>query len=576
MENKQSIIDAFSRAYGSAPSGTDLVTEEQKKEANVDLKTSFNRAIENSAVVLDNNPEPTQEEGVFDRLFYQPYQRAIERQVATFERAAATMGQERNIDPNQTKEQIMQGYRQRTDIPSVLLQTAANPISMAFDVAGESLLFGAENAVKWLPDGFTEDVAQAFKDFSETKMGQVAINAAMEGMEAWESFSESYPNNAANIRAFFDLSMLRGTGSLVKNTSPELKPLKIERVGMRNETKPLAGGDKDVYNILFKGQKKTPEQAMNTTGPQGIKGVQETLATAEELDLVDLAKAAGVSGNKTIQENLNSVNQYMGKLDDNLVKVLRQNEKNTNWAELDKAIRLQIKAQFDAVVESNPKLFSSKAARQEVAKDFSEFMAILDEQGGTLEGLLVSRRMFDERMGRMGVDLSGSKLTSKNLSAMAVRNAVNETMFAYAPGAQNLLAKQAQIYKILPGLTKKAIDEPATAFGRYIADLGLGHLVGDTATSKIINAGYVLGASVALSPYYVFKQAMKRPSPARGRAKVSYVLRDIKQEISKAIEATKDPVKRQSLIRDRKTVYAALNAAAKQYEKEMEEQENER
>ena len=50
----------------------------------------------------------------------------------------------------------------------------------------------------------------------------------------------------------------------------------------------------------------------------------------------------------------------------------------------------------------------------------------------------------------------------------------------------------------------------------------------------------------------------------------------IKQEISKAIEATKDPVKRQSLIRDRKTVYAALNAAAKQYEKEMEEQENER
>ena len=566
-KSEEAKLELAARQQGATPQSS--TTSQQPFSS---LKEQAATAKEELAVKRNNLQVMgvTEEDGLWERLFSQPYQRAIDRQVATFERAAATIGQAGNVDPNQTKEQLEQGLRESTDIPSVLLQTAANPISMMFDTAAGAIMFGAEKAFGWLPEDFQQETAQAFKEFSETKVGQLAINAAMDGMEAWESFSESYPNEAANLKSFFDVSILRGSGPLVKNRAPELSPMKIERVGMRRETKPLAGGDKDVYNILFKGQKKTPEQALNTTGPQGVKGVQHTLATAEELDLVDLAKSAGVSGNKTIQDNLNAVKQHMENLDKALIKILRKNEKNTNWAELDTAVRQQVKSQFDAVVASNPRLFSSKAAKQQLSKDFSEFMAILDEQGGTLEGLLVARRMFDERMERMGVDLSGSKLNSNNLSAMAVRNGVNETMFTYAPGAQGLLSRQAQVYKILPGLTKKAIDEPTTIFGRYVAELGLGHLVGDTATSRIVNAGYGLGASVVASPYYLFKQAMKRPSPAKGRAKVAYVLRDVKEEINKAIASVKDPVKKQSLIRDRKTVYASLNAAAKQYEEEME------
>jgi hypothetical protein len=132
-----------------------------------------------------------------------------------------------------------------------------------------------------------------------------------------------------------------------------------------------------------------------------------------------------------------------------------------------------------------------------------------------------------------------------------------------------------KLYGVIDTVTQKASKESKTAFGRYISDLGLDSLVGDTATSKIINAGYVLGASVAASPYYVFKKMMLKPTPAKGRAKVAYVLRDIKREIAKGLDAIKDPVKKQSLLKDRKTVYAALEAAAKQYSAEVEEQENE-
>jgi hypothetical protein len=66
---------------------------------------------------------------------------------------------------------------------------------------------------------------------------------------------------------------------------------------------------------------------------------------------------------------------------------------------------------------------------------------------------------------------------------------------------------------------------------------------------------------------------MLKPTPAKGRAKVAYVLRDIKREIAKGLDAIKDPVKKQSLLKDRKTVYAALDAAAKQYSEEMEEEQ---
>jgi hypothetical protein len=570
MENKESLLESFNRAYGDSETTAPLMTKEQEKEENIDITTSFNRAFEESAVDLQNAPMSKEDESYWSRLFEQPYQRAIDRQVAVFERMASTSGQQTQFDPNVAKAELEEQYRNRTNLPSVLLQTATNPISLGFDVASQAILIGAEGAFSLIPEDFKADAAQAFKDFAETKAGQLAINAAAEGAETWKEFKQSNPNEAANLTAFFEKSLVRGTGPLVKN---KVVPMKLKDVGLRTTTEPLAGGDRDVYNILFEGTKKTPEQTANTTAPMGVKGVQEVLATAEELELVDLAKAAGVNGSKTMQENLNSLNAYMTSLDDNLIKLLRRNESRTNWAELDVNVRQNVKAQFDAVVESNPSLFSSKAAKQEVNKLYSEFMSILDEQGGTLEGLLVARRMFDDRVKRMGISLDGSKLNSKSLAARAVREGVNDTFLGFAPEGRTMLEKMSKLYNVLDTVTQKASKEAKTSFGRYISDLGLDNLVGDTAASKVINAGYVLGVSVAASPYYVIKKMMLKPTPAKGRAKVAYVLRDIKREIAKGLDAIKDPVKKQSLLKDRRTVYAALDAAAKQYSEEMEEEQ---
>ena len=567
-------MEAFDRAFGEPAQGEPLVSEEQKKEMLVDDESAFERAFEADAVDVYNSDVETEELSLWNRFFSEPYQRGLERQAQTMQR----LGQSQQAgtmdgigaalsDPAVLEEQ----YRQSTNIPSVLLQTVTTPLRMVFDSASEMVMFGAEQGVGMLPEGLKEGAAEQFQALMQTKGGQMAWNAAGQGMEAWEDFKESYPNEAANLVAVMDLGFTKGTGPLIKQ---KVKPMKLERIGMRNEAKPLAGGDADVYKILFEGDKKTPEQVRLTEDPKGIRGIQEQIATPEQVELIDIAKSAGVSGNKTLQANHNAFQRYYDDLEINLMKMLAKNEKKINWPELDENLRVNLRAQFDSLVESNPKLMSSKEAEKETALLYREALSIIDEQGGTLQGFRVTRSMFDDRADRMGYDLSGSSLTTKNLAAMAVRRAINQTVFDVVPEAETIFSKMSQIIPTLGSLNAKAATEAKTRFGRFVNELGLGHYTGSTSRSIAANAIYVLGGTAVVGPYMYIKNKLRSPGPAKVRAKVAYLKRDMFGEIKKAIQATQDPVKRSMLQRDSKEIYAYLNAVFKQVESELEQEEN--
>jgi hypothetical protein len=568
-------MEAFDRAFGVPAQGKPMVSEEQKKEMVIDDESSFSRAVESSAVIVDNSGIETEESSLWNRFFSEPYQRAIEQQAQMFQR----MGQSQQAgtmagitaamsDPEVLKEQ----YRQSTNMPSVLIQTVTTPLRMIFDSGSEMVMFGAAAGVGMLPEGLKEGAAEQFQALMQTKGGQMAWAAAGEGMEAWKEFQKNYPNEAANLVAIMDLGFTKGTGPLVKQ---KVVPMKLERVGMRNSAKPLAGGDADVYKILFGDKKKTKEQVQLTEDPTGPTGTQQQIATPEQVELIDVAKSAGVSGNKTLQQNYNSLQKYYDNLESILMKMLAKNEKKTNWPEITDNLRANAKAQFDAVVQSNPKLMANKGAQRQIAGLYKEFLAILDEQGGSLQGLRVARSMFDDRMQRMGYDLSGDKLTVGNLSAMAVRQAVNQTIFDVVPEAKTIFAKMSQIIPALSTLNAKAATEAKTRFGRFIAEIGLNEYAGNSALSRINNAIFVLGGTALAGPFLYIKNQLKRPGPAAVKAKLAYIKRDMMQEIGKAIKATQDPVKRSALQRDSKEVYAYLNAVFKQIESELDQEENE-
>lgn len=567
-------MDAFNRAFSSTAEGQPLISEEKKKDLVMDDESALDRAMESDAVDLDNSDVQTEEDSLWDRFFAEPYERGVQRQSETFERMANTMqaGSAEGIkaalnDPEVLKEQ----YRNRTNIPSVLLQTVTTPLRIAFDSASEMVSFGVGKGVGFLPEGLREGAAEQFASLMETQGGQMAMAAAGEGIEAWKEFQQNYPNEAANLVSVMDLGFTKGTGTLVKQP---VIPMKLERVGMRNETKPLAGGDADVYNILFEGKKKTQEQVGLTTDPKGVMGKQEQIATPEQLADVDLAKTAGVNGKKTLQENYNSLQTYYDELESNLWKLLAKNEKKTNWPEIDDSLRANVKSQFDTLVQSNPALMASKNDKRQVSRLYQEFLAILDEQGGTLQGLRVARSMFDDRLNRMGYDLSGDRLSVGNLAAMAVRKAVNQTIYGVVPQAEGIFGKMSQLIPMLGSLGAKAATESKTRFGRFVAELGIEDFAGSSAQSKIVNAGYVLGATVVLSPYMWIKNQLKRPGPAKVRAKIAYIKRDMFSEINKAIKSTKDPVKRSMLQRDSKEMYVYLNSVFKEVEAELAEEES--
>jgi hypothetical protein len=566
-------MESFERAFGEPAQGKPLVSEEQKKEMLIDDESAFERAFEADAVDVYNSDVQTEEMSLWDRFFSEPYKRGLERQAQTMQRLSQSQqaGTMAGIGAALSDPAVLEAqYRQSTNIPSVLLQTVTTPLRMVFDSASEMVMFGAEQGVGMLPEGLKEGAAEQFQALMQTKGGQMAWNAAGQGMEAWEDFKESYPNEAANLVAVMDLGFTKGTGPLIKQ---KVKPMKLERIGMRNEAKPLAGGDADVYRILFEGDKKTKEQVDLTEDPRGITGSQEQIATPEQVELIDVAKSAGVSGNKTLQENYNALQKYYDGLESNLMKMLAKNEKKTNWPEIDENLRANAKAQFDSIVQTNPKLMSSKEAKKQVAGLYREFLTILDEQGGTLQGLRVARSMFDDRLQRMGYDLSGDRLTVGNLSAMAVRRAVNQTIFDVVPEAETIFSKMSQIIPTLGSLNAKAATEAKTRFGRFINSLGLQKYAGSTALGVASNAIYVLGGTAIVGPYAYIKNQLRRPGPAKVRAKVAYLKRDMFGEIKKAIQATQDPVKRSMLQRDSKEIYAYLNAVFKQVESELEQEE---
>ncbi len=567
-------MSAFDRAFATPATGDPLVTPEQEKELNVDSDSAFDRAWEAATVESSNDEEfKTEDETFFDRVFAEPYQRGIQKMTGIIERTAATYGSsdEDLRRAMQDPEALRQMNNQQTNLSSILFQTATLPISMAFDSASGAVLYGAEKGVAMLPNEVKEGALEEFNALMKTPGGQLALNAAGQGLEAWEAFEESNPNEAANLVAALDL----GFGRFSSKLAPDYKPMKLVDVGGRKELSPLAGDDANIYKMLFEGPKKTPEQTKLTTGPQGLSGKQEQLASPEQLELIDLAKKAGVSGNKTLQENFNSLNDFYNGLDDKLMKLLARNEKKINWPEIDKNLMANVKSQFDNLIESNPKLMDNKGAREEIANLFKEFDSILLEQGGTLQGLKVARSMFDERLKRMGYNLDGTKLNTASLAAMAVRRAVNQTVFDVVPESSELLTKMSKLIPTIGSLGAKAAEEAPTRLGRFLAATGLSNMAGSTGLSMALNSAYVLGAGAAMAPVFFVKNQLKRPSPAKGIAKIAYVKRDVFKEIKKAINAVKDPIKKQALINDSRAIYTYLNAAFKQVEEEMRAEEKE-
>lgn len=558
--------EAFERAKGLSPV---IVQDKQKTE---DDASAFRRAMEVKEVVLANKPVEEQGPTAMEQIFVEPGQRFVERGEAIGKRMGESV--EDFLDTsNLTALEPMrpEDIQRGTSLNSVLLQSVGSPVALAFDVVGNTIVVGATKAIGLVPDEFKEGALEFFNQAVQTDVGQEAIEALSSGAEAWEKYSEMYPDSAANFKSFFDIS-LGLPKRIIHEASPDLKPIKITEVGTRKTTSPLAGIDKDVYNIAYSTPKKSIEQAKLTTDPQGPFRVQKQLATREQLEVVDELKTAGVRGNRTLQENLNSTQRYLDKLDAFILATARKRKAGVVEATRLKQLVLE---EFKKIKRDKPTIFKDKASVQHLKDDYKEFLSILNKQGNTFEGLFNARRIFMEEMERKGVEAGGNRLNAAVLAAKAVRKGGNRAIFDVVPEAEDLLKRQSRILSVQDTVAIKAANEAQSALGRYIQELGLHKLVADSALSKVANAGYALGMGIIASPYVILKRAMKSTTPANIRAKVSYALKDVLGEIEKGLARTKDPVTKKNLLAQRAIVYSSFRAAGEQIVAEAEEKAQE-
>lgn len=157
--------EAFERAMGLSP----VITQDKQKPE--DDASAFNRAMEERAVVLANNPideGPT----ALDRIFMEPGQRFVERGqaiVGRVQESVQDLSVPSPLEPIRTEEPT-----RGTDLPSVLLQTLGNPVSLGFDVAANAITVGVEKGFALLPEETQKDALSFFKLCYADKTGTVS------------------------------------------------------------------------------------------------------------------------------------------------------------------------------------------------------------------------------------------------------------------------------------------------------------------------------------------------------------------------------------------------------------------
>ena len=547
----------------------------------INYRNDFLNTQERVDVALANNGPTEEPPTAFDRIFIDPLRRAGKRQTDIGTRIAQQYDYTDHIK-GYRGEDGPYDYSKGTDLPSVLLQTVGNPVSLGFDVAANAITVGAEKAFGLLPESAQEGAYEFLQNSLQTEAGQQALAAISSGEEAWDKFSKANPNEAANYSAIFNITAglprtLSGPFSSATrpNLSPDLKPTKISKMGTRKVTEPLAGIDKDIYNIAFSTNKKRPEQALLTTDPQGPLAVQRQLATKGELEVVDELKKAGVRGSKTLQQNLNATTAYLDSLEKPLIALAKKTKELIN----PESFNLNLKNVFKQIREDYPSVFNNKEASKKFSKNYQQMVAEIKKQGNTAEGLINARRIFDDIMKRQGVDVSSASLNSSVLSAKALRIAVNETLFEVLPQAKEIFKRQSRILSVQDTIAIKAAEEAKSGLGRYIQTLGLDKLVANTGISIALNFPFAALGGIVASPFVFMKNALQTTKPAQIRARVAYVLRDVSKEIEKGLKRIKDPSHKKMLLDMKPAVFSSLVAAGEQLiaiseEKETEEEEN--
>ena len=489
---------------------------------------------------------------------------------------------------------------------SIVGQGVAEPVALAFDVLGSTILTTVEKGLSYVGDETKQAFVNFFQEQMQTEIGQMAVNALSSGVEKWDEFSRLYPNDAANWTAVFELTGATPTKAFKTVTNndlvftppqknwhsdslklnwdtPDVDVSELKKLALgRTVDRPLAGKDKFLWNVAFNNPEstggkggRTLEQAETVTNPEGLLRRQKQLAIEEEIETVDILKEAGVQIDQTHQVRVNKVLAYMDHLEQ---KVIALAKKQGGY---DKS---KVAESIGKAFIENTKMIGTKTtanALKEAEDLISGFMKTLelDEFPDTLDGLVAARKKFDE-MYPPGAD---NPYSSMSLARRSLRDGVvkyyEELVPEITPNQKklNLLLKTNRSgTSVKELLLSKAGQEKDYWLGRSLWELG-NRRVFMTSTGAITKIQDIL-LSAGMVPIGVvhqgLKEAMGKAKGLEGVAAIEYAKREMKKNLMEEI-AKAAPKTRKEWLQDggKAVVFGVIDQSAKALQQEYKEEQ---
>lgn len=384
------------------------------------------------------------------------------------------------------------------------LQAGAAGVDAGVDVVGAGI-----NAIT--PDKLSAELIDLYsgmvKDATSgpvaAPLKAVALKLSDAAAARWSKFSEDNPRAARNAVA---AAKVGAVAFPVKTTPDKLT------VAGRYSNRITASADRQVVKNLDdvaddlvrqKRAKKVNEaRALKTTEGGGIVNPKiEGLLPEEKVWKEAVKKVPGISGSKTVQGNLNSVQTEANRLAKKLKKDVLRNNKKVTDQEVDDAL-------FGAqeIVRADP-LFVGDAVTA-IGKFEVQARKIIESHPRSAAGILQARKDIDalwkKQKGEGGFE---GNINAQKMAVLEIRRALNELVARKVPGVD--VRKSLKQQSDLIGLTRHALAPKAAVEGRNALirtwQRGLEVLTYRGTFNQygaiLIGAGG-LGAAAVIAPYF--------------------------------------------------------------------------
>lgn len=335
---------------------------------------------------------------------------------------------------------------------------------LILDTLGEGLISGIRGLSAITPDIIENPaidfVTSAAHEFLNTDIGKRGLEAAQEGLAAWEFFKNEHPRAARNIESVVNVVLILAPAKSKPKAAPRTNPIgwaakNLDDLATRQDTASRVGFIDDLVRPKQTAAVRT-EQVGRTAEVGLIRSKVVTPSAAEQRMALHVNNVPGVSSRSTLQGNYVAIQREVARETDDLIRVLDANGALIPRNQTRAAMTLSRQR-----IAQNPLLVGN--AETTANRIITKADDLLKSNPGTSSGVLRTRKQLDAWIRSQ----KGDKIfdpTLENAQSIAlrdVRQSLNAIVQQRSPqlGVSESLSRQSNLLSAMDNIAPKAADE---------------------------------------------------------------------------------------------------------------------